>query len=187
MPSNRTTFGKSQFHRHLATCRSKLYSLARTSIPKAIQAQAGVSDVVQETCLRAYRQLASFRGTTQRQFGNWLRSILRHQLQNLFKRARLHVQGQAIRECVPVHFECQPAFHEDTPSHIMMAQEEQLLMNHALQQLSADERHILARHHRDRCTFAELGIELKCSEEAARKRWARALLRWQRLVQSSHA
>ena len=69
----------------------------------------------------------------------------------------------------------------------MMAQEEQLIMNQALQQLTAEERHILARHHRDQRTFAELGVELKCSEEAARKRWARALLRWQRLVQSPHA
>lgn len=187
MLSDQRTFSKSQFHAHLATCRSKLYSLARSSLPKTIQAQAGVSDVVQETCLRAYRHLASFRGTTHRQFGMWLRSILRNQLLNLFKRAQLTVDGRVIGESVPVHFDRRLAFHEETPSHIMMAQEEQVMMNQALQQLTADERHILARHHRDQCTFAELGIELKCSEEAARKRWARALLRWQRLVQSSHA
>ncbi|MFT3883124.1 MAG: sigma-70 family RNA polymerase sigma factor [Gemmatales bacterium] len=187
MLSNQTTFCKSQFHTHLATCRSKLYALARTSIPKTVQGQTGVSDVVQETCLRAYRHLASFRGTTHRQFGKWLQSILRNQLTNLSKRAKLSVEGQVVRASVPVHFERQPAFHEETPSRLMMAQEEQLIMYHALQQLSVEERHVLARHHRDQRTFAELGIELKCSEEAARKRWARALLRWQRLVQGSHA
>lgn len=187
MLSNQRTFSKSQFHSHLATCRSNLYSLARTSIPKTVQGQTGVSDVVQETCLRAYRHLASFRGTTHRQFGKWLRSILRHQVQNLFKRAQLKVDRQVVSKSLPVHFEHQAAFHEETPSHIMMAQEDQMLMSQALQQLTAEERHVLARHHRDQLTFAELGEELKCSEEAARKRWARALLRWQRLVQCPHA
>ncbi len=177
---------KSQFRSYIEACRSKLYVLARSRLPTRLQAQAGVSDVVQETCLRAYRHLSSFRGTTQRQLGAWLRSILHHQLLGLMKRLRLKIDTQAIHQSFVVQQNGQFAFHEETPSQILMAQEEQDMMNQALEQLTNDERHVLARHHRDRYTFAQLGVELHCSEEAARKRWARALLRWQRLVQSPH-
>lgn len=185
--SSHFQLSKPQMRSYIETCQSHLHSLARTRIPTKLQAQIGVSDLVQETCLRAYRHLSSFRGTTHQQFGAWLQSILHHQILNLFKRLYYKIEPNTIHQTFPVQRQCQSAYHEETPSHILMNQEEQEIMNLALEQLTSEERHILARHHRDALTFAELGAELQCSEEAARKRWARALLRWKRLVQSSHA
>lgn len=187
MQSRFDSENKTDLRAYIETYHSKLYAMARACVPRKFQAQAGISDVVQETCLRAYRHLASFRGTSLQQFGAWLRSILHHQLQNLFKRQHLKIDLLALHPSIPVQQFSQTAVHQETPSHIMMACEEQDIMYRALEQLSAEERSILVRHHRDKYTFAELGVELQCSEEAARKRWARALLRWQRLAQSTHA
>lgn len=174
----------SEFRPDLENCRSKLYATARSWLPTKLRAQLGVSDLVQETFLQAHRHLRSFRGTSYRELSAWMQSILRNLFSNLWRRHHLNVDRQKISQTAPVHHAGQSAFHEETPSHLLMAQEEQDAMKQALTQLNAEERQLLARYHRDNCTFAELGKELNCSEEAARKRWARALLRWRRLVQS---
>ncbi len=178
---------RSQLRLYIEACQSNLHSFARTCIPAKLKSQFGASDLVQEACFNAYRHLSSFRGSTYRQFSAWLRTILHNQILNILKRLHYKIDRQAIHQAIPVQLHNLAAFHEETPSHILMDREEQDLMNHALEQLTMEERHLLARHHRDALTFAELGAELQCSEEAARKRWTRALLRWKRLVQSSHA
>jgi RNA polymerase sigma-70 factor (ECF subfamily) len=60
----------------LGIYRNYLLLLARVHIDKNLQAKADPSDLVQETCLMAARDLPQFRGQTEAEFVAWLRQIL---------------------------------------------------------------------------------------------------------------
>jgi RNA polymerase sigma-70 factor (ECF subfamily) len=60
----------------LGIYRNYLLLLARVHIDANLQAKADPSDLVQETCLMAARDLPQFRGETEAEFVAWLRQIL---------------------------------------------------------------------------------------------------------------
>jgi hypothetical protein len=60
----------------LGLYRNYLLLLARLHIDANLQAKADPSDLVQETCLMAARDLPQFRGQTEAVFVAWLRQIL---------------------------------------------------------------------------------------------------------------
>jgi RNA polymerase sigma factor (sigma-70 family) len=178
---------RSQCHAFIESCRGELHRKAQTGLPKQIQAQAGVSDLVQETCLRAYSNWSTFRGRSVAECKAWLSAILKNHVINLIARCKAgsstkrHQAGLVRSMTFPLR-----TCHDETPSQVMMAEEERQQMDRAFAMLTDDECYVLERHHRDQWTFAQLGSDLHCTEEAARKRWARALLRWQRLAQTCH-
>lgn len=187
MTNNVPNITRSQCHAFIENCRDELHLKARARLPKQIQAQAGVSDLVQETCLRAYSNWSTFRGRSVAECKAWLSAILKNHIINLMARCRTgKMLGKESDATQKMTFP-ERAFHEETPSRLLMADEEMEQMNRALALLTVDERYVLERRHRDQLSFAALAGDLNCTEEAARKRWARALLRWQRLVQTCHA
>src|SRR4029079_14709156 len=68
--------------------RNYLVVLASMQIDKRLQPRVSPSDVVQETMLRAHKNLAQFRGTTEQEFLGWLRQIL---VNNLAKFVEQHM------------------------------------------------------------------------------------------------
>ena len=60
--------------------------LASAKIHQWLQGKADASDLVQETCLEAHRQIATFRGSTNAEFAGWLRGILANLLAKHIRR-----------------------------------------------------------------------------------------------------
>src|SRR5215831_4178952 len=70
----------------LDSYRIYLLLLARVQIGRRLQGKVDAADLVQETLLSAHRDLASFRGTTEKEFAGWLRQILACRLADLSRR-----------------------------------------------------------------------------------------------------
>ena len=66
--------------------RPYLKMLASAQIHQRLQGKADASDLVQETCLEAHKQIATFRGSSNAEFAGWLRGILANLLAKHFRR-----------------------------------------------------------------------------------------------------
>jgi len=62
------------------TCRSYLLLVAGRELRGDLKQKIGPSDIVQETFLKAQRDLLQFRGETHAEFVNWLRRILLNEI-----------------------------------------------------------------------------------------------------------
>ena len=152
--------------------RPYLTAIAMAELPEAMACKLGASDVVQETILKGFESFASFRGSTKEELAGWLRTILLHVLANFQKAYRsqkrdLHLEVPADSQLVNPR--------QESPSHAALTCEQWSGLECALSQLSEESRTAVLLRHRENLTFAEIGIRLGKSEEAARKIWARAI------------
>ena len=74
--------------RVLESCRDYLLIVAERGLDADLAAKGGASDLVQETLLGAYRDIAAFHGRTRAELLAWLRKILRNNLADLRRRYR---------------------------------------------------------------------------------------------------
>jgi RNA polymerase sigma-70 factor (ECF subfamily) len=145
-----------------------------------LQAKEGESDLVQDTYLNAVRAFPCFKGQTQQELRAWLRQILLSQING--NRAHYHADKRAIGAEIPLQTLDGNDSRNDnlhaniaTPSEQLVCAEERDLFEAALQTLPDIERAIIAMRQKDGCAFAEIARRLNMSEDAAQKRWVRAL------------
>jgi RNA polymerase sigma-70 factor, ECF subfamily len=167
-------------NRLLAASRPYLLLLAQHKLGAALQGRLSPEDVVQETLLEAYRDFPHFRGETDKDLRAWLRRILLH---NLFNERRWHV-GSAKRsvDCEISLHEIAPLTGTDSPSARLQERESSDELERALRQLPERYRTVLVLHAWEGLTFAEIGVQLCCSAEAARKLWGRGAAKLARLL-----
>jgi RNA polymerase sigma-70 factor (ECF subfamily) len=168
----------------LESYRAYLGAIAAASLGPDLRAKVGRSDLVQETFLAAGRDARSFRGETEEDLKAWLRGILRHLISNTRQHFR-GVERRRIDREIPLG--AYDVELEDPATSIMTRQlreERDEELAKAIARLPESHRLILERHIRDGWTFARIGHELGISEGAARKQWARALLRLRRDLES---
>jgi RNA polymerase sigma-70 factor, ECF subfamily len=166
----------------LESLRSYLLLVARRELGRDLWSKASPSDVVQETLLKAHRDLASFRGQSEAELRAWLCGILAHCI--LEFRRRFDCQGRDIRReeepcdgdgrSVPGQ-ELRPSL--EPPSREAIRRERLWLLQEALRRLPEDDRRLVAWRQTEGCTFQEMGRRLGCSVVTARKAWLRALER----------
>jgi RNA polymerase sigma-70 factor (ECF subfamily) len=161
-----------------AACRPYLLTAARQDLGTALRTRIDAADVVQETLIEACRDFPHFRGRTERDLLAWLRQILHN---NLANERRRHMQT-AMRS---IH--CEVSLDEvaldqlrdlarggGSPSAQAQAREENEALEQALRRLPEHYRQALILHTWEELTFAQVGEQLHCSAEAARKLWGRA-------------
>ena len=71
---------------------------------------------------------------------------------------------------------------QDSPSKVVVAREEQIILEQAMSLLSEESREAISLRHRDNLSFTEIGMRLGKSEDAARKTWARAVEQLKRIL-----
>jgi RNA polymerase sigma-70 factor (ECF subfamily) len=170
--------------------RSYLSLLARLQIGRRLQGKADSADLVQETFLEAHRHFAHFRGTTAREFEQWLRQILAARLAKLVRRF-LGTKGRNVR--LEEELEQQLARSSDnlakalvatsSPSQNAVRRERALLLAQALERLPADYREVLVLRHIEECTMAEVARRMDRTLESVKKLWARALPRLREMLE----
>jgi RNA polymerase sigma-70 factor (ECF subfamily) len=170
--------------------RDDLMRLARREIGTDLAAKVSASDVVQETFLVAGRDIAQFRGEGPVQFRGWLRGILDNQIRTLRRRFRGTGKRRIDRE-VGVGDAAGGIWEAiagstTSPSGCAMREERCLALRSALDALPEHYRQVIRWHHQERLTFEAIADRLDISAEAARKLWARALIRLREALGPDH-
>lgn len=172
--SRAKTGSASALARALNACRPELLRAARRDVHRGKLSTAAGSDLVQSAFLKAMRGFGGFEGTNLGELRAWLRRILRNEFVRAINKDSL--QRRAIAEMT--HADGGP--HEGSASSAVLRNERRELIRQALARLSDVDRRILRARFDRGLTFAELGVELGISDDAARKRFHRALHRLER-------
>ncbi len=168
------------------TCRSYLLLVANNELPDKVRAKVGASDLVQETFLQAQEIFERFHGNTQSELRAWLVAILENKLAQL-KRQYLGTAMRDVRREMPFDVGSHgPGITgvvdpgAEPPSAIYAAVEEALRFDTAMKRMPADYQTAIELRNLERKSFAELGIALDRSADAARQLWLRAFNRLQK-------
>ena len=159
--------------------RPQLKRYAERRLSAQLRVRADASDVVQETYLLAYQELAQFQGTSREQFLAWLYRI--HD-RNLSRHVERHVltQKRAVNHEVrqPDIDTDQPrlgfAASVSTPSARMHRTELAQTLQTLLQELSPEHRMVLRLRVADGLSFAAISERMSRSPGAVRKLYSRA-------------
>jgi RNA polymerase sigma-70 factor (ECF subfamily) len=175
--------------RALEACRGYLLLIAQQELDDDLRAKGGASDLVQETFLKAHRHFARFHGDSEAELLAWLRRLLLNNLANF--RAQYHEaqKRQAARE---VTLDGGSSGDRDgglaaalpSPSKAAIGNEQALALERALERLPDDYRLVLRLHYQEELPFAEIGRRMSRTANAARKLWARAVMRLQQEYQA---
>lgn len=170
--------------------RNYLTLLARLQIGRRLQGKVDPADLVQETFLKAHRDLGTFRGRTEAELVHWLRQILVTNLAMLVR----HYCGTKRRD---VRLECDLAVEVDASSRILdrglvapdsspsqraARREQGVLLANALQQLPEDYREVIILRHMEGLAFPEVGQRMDRSLDSVKKLWTRALVQLRRYL-----
>jgi RNA polymerase sigma-70 factor (ECF subfamily) len=160
--------------------RPYLLKIASDEADADLRAKDGDSDVVQDACTQAFKVFGKFAGRTGEEMRAWLRCILLRQLGDVRDRYRSHKRD--IRAEVPLQDMVnqdsgngQLAASISTPSEQVVHQEERDLVETALAALDPEDREIIKLRQKDGQPFADIARKLRISEDAAEKRWWRAI------------
>jgi RNA polymerase sigma-70 factor (ECF subfamily) len=168
--------------RLLMGCRDYLLLMANRSLAPELRAKVNPSDVVQDTFLEAHRDFERFHGERLDELLAWLTHLLANNMANL-TRHYLHARKRDVhREVQLSEGEVKARLEAvlDTPSAVAIAGEEEKALAAAKARLPESYRQVLDLRYNKQQTFAQIGLTLTCSAEAARKLWARAVHRLQR-------
>lgn len=160
-----------------------LHALAERELGPHLRAGADATDLVQETCLEAFRDLRSFNGSSTAALRSWIRRILINNVVGLGRQYRRGANCEFFSELPPGQpavSSCSGFDEGEGPGWQAIRSERVQKIRQALDRLSERERQsVLLRAFDDR-TFREIGDQLGFSEVAARKIWLRVSERLRR-------
>src|SRR5262245_37165825 len=168
-----------QYHNYLLV-------LASTQLENRIQPRVSPSDVVQETMLRAHKNFAQFRGTTEPELLAWLRQILVNNLAKFVEQHMLAARRDVRRE---VSIERLGAALEQStvqlaallpgdsksPSMAVQQREEAVVLADRLAQLPKSYREVLVLRNLQGLPFEDVAQRIGRSVGATRMLWLRAI------------
>jgi RNA polymerase sigma-70 factor (ECF subfamily) len=178
--------------------RNYLVVLASMQIEKRLQPRVSPSDVVQETMLRAHKNFAQFRGTTEPELLAWLRQIL---INNLAKFVEQHILaarrdvrrevsiqriGAALEQSTIQLAALVPAATK-SPSMAVQQREEAVVLADRLAQLPEDYREVLVLRNLKGLPFEEVAKQIDRSVGATRMLWLRAIDKLRSLYRSEES
>lgn len=170
--------------------RPYLLRLAARELGSDLRPKGDASDLVQQTCLEAHRDLGSFAGRTEAEFRRWLRRILFNNLKHHARRYRDTGKRDVDREVPlvlpgieperPADRGSEPEADSTSPSGRVIGRERAHAVREALSRLSDRSLRSVLGRARDERTFEAIGRDLGCSAVAARNICRRAFARLRR-------
>lgn len=170
--------------------RALLQRLANEELDPVLQAKAGGSDLVQQSFLEASVAFPQFVGAGPEEWVDWLAGILRNNAHDLRRRYR-DAEKRAVHREVPAgspsgNGEAQLPAAEPSPSEHAVRREREQMLAVALARLSPQQQEIIRLRQQEGLTFVEIGTRMGCTDEAARKQWARAIEELRDLLRGVH-
>jgi RNA polymerase sigma-70 factor (ECF subfamily) len=142
--------------------RNYLRLLARLLWQPGLQRAVDLSDVVQQTMVKAHTNLCQFRGSTEAEWRGWLRAILRNEL---LQAARGHQGERSLNESSRQWDEILTA-DQSSPSERAIRDEQLERLADALAGLLDDERAAVELKHLHGCSVAFISRHLGRTKEA---------------------
>src|SRR6516162_4404310 len=166
--------------------RAELRLLVCSKIAPHLQARANPSDLVQETFFQASQHFDQFRGSSEREWLNWLRRIMRRRLsrfvrkhvwthkRNIYQEISLAPEnGSSAR--AGAHGRPPIADRGSSPSSCAQRRELAEMVAQRLSQLSPAHRDVLVLRNLEGLAFEEVARRMRRSPGAVRVLWLRAL------------
>ena len=168
--------------------RNYMRMLAATQMGRSISKRVSPSDIVQDTMLAAHRDLSDFQGSTQNEFGSWLRTVLARCLMraiefnvNALKRdVRREISIETIRSSLEsscIGMDAFFAHDQATPSQIVSREEETIRVADYVARLSKDYQTVIALRNFGGMPFEQIAVEMNRTPQAVRLLWLRAINR----------
>jgi RNA polymerase sigma-70 factor (ECF subfamily) len=166
--------------------------MARALISQPLQARLDASDVVQETFLKAYREFASFLGSSEPELVAWLRQILVRTVADQVKRHR--AKGRDYRREEPLEAvldRSSAAIQErlaapvSSPSGHAIHREQAVVLADALETLPADYREVFVLRILEHVPIEEIAARMNRSVNAVRKLWTRAMVALEKALENT--
>lgn len=161
--------------------RNYLRLLARLEVGRRLQAKVDASDLVQETFLQAHRAFPEFRGVSEAELLQWLRSILASRLSKAVRRycgtqrRDLDLERDLGRSSQVL--QGMLAISQTSPSQRVARHEQAVLLANAVERLPDDYREVIVLRNLRRLRFKEVAEQMGRSVDSVHKLWARALTR----------
>lgn len=156
--------------------RDYLLTFATKKLSRALAIKNAPSDLVQETLMKASKEFRSFSGVTESELQMWLKRILTRKLVDTYRYYQVSKIREISRE-VPLSQSAIPA-NRDTESEPPIFSADKLeALSRVLNRLDREQQQIIQLQLFEKKSFEEIGLQFERSTEAARKMWARAILR----------
>jgi RNA polymerase sigma-70 factor (ECF subfamily) len=170
--------------------RPYLALLARLQIGRRLQGKVDAADLVQETFMKAHRDFAGFRGTTEAELVNWLRQILAMNLAGLVRRY-LGTQRRDLRLERELVLEMDQSSRvldqglvapDSSPSRQAARREQAVLLADSLGKLPDHYREVMILHHLEGLSLSQVAERMGRTADSVEKLWARAVIQLRRLL-----
>ncbi|TMQ32931.1 MAG: sigma-70 family RNA polymerase sigma factor [Planctomycetota bacterium] len=149
--------------------------------PPSLQAKGNAADLVQTTFVEAQRNLKQFHGTTREEFLAWLLGILTHNAKDWRASFLRTAKRQLKRELSLDHPKLGAVLRRnlfaDTPAPItsLMQDEVETVLRRRIGELPERYARVIRMHSMEELPFEKVAQALRCSAEAARKVYRRAI------------
>jgi RNA polymerase sigma-70 factor (ECF subfamily) len=160
--------------------RAYLRLVARLLWQPGVQRRLDLSDVVQQTLLKAHDKRDQFRGETEAEWRGWLRAILRNEL---WQAVRDNPPGEVSLNELSGRLEGGLAASHSSPSEQVMRDEQMGRLADALGQLLEDERAAVELKHLHGCSVEFISRHLGRSKTAVAGLLKRGMHKLRRLLQ----
>lgn len=177
-------------NRLFAHTRELVKRVVRARLDPRLSARVDSSDVVQEVFATADRGLDEYLRTRPADFYVWIRGLTEQRLVDLYRR-HVGAAKRSVRRELPAAAGMpddsaasrqQVAGSQPSPSHQAIRTEQSEALRLALEQLSPDDREVIALRYMERLTMPEVAVILGISLPAAKSRHLRAVARLTELM-----
>jgi RNA polymerase sigma-70 factor, ECF subfamily len=173
--------------------RNYLALLTRLQIGRRLQGKVDPADLVQETFLKAHRDFAQFRGTSEGEWVSWLRQILAMNLGHVVRRyygtrrRDVRLERRLLDELDQSSRVLDQGLvaPQSSPSNQASRREQAVLLADLLGQLPRDYREVIILSHLEGLSFPEVASRMGRSVNSVKNLWARALARLRRSLGDS--
>jgi len=165
--------------------RSRLLIMLQSRIDPAMGARVSAEDILHETFFLARRRWHQFAASGMTPY-SWLYRLAMDSLIEVWRRQNCDGRDPHREIPWPDRSSAQQALRlidsATTPSEALAREELRLRVQEVLSQLKPIDREVLWMRHFDQLSFADLALLLHISENAAMKRYVRALRRLEKLL-----
>jgi RNA polymerase sigma-70 factor (ECF subfamily) len=159
---------QSAFHRLYRANNERIYRLAY----RYTRSQTDAEDLMQETFVKAFRQIQKFTGDSETSFASWLSRIcVNASIDFLRKQKQRHAADTLSLDDVVID----PVDHGESPERMAEKAETMRLILSAAGELSAKQRVVFDLRYAQHHTISEIAGLLECSENAVKTHLSRSV------------
>lgn len=168
--------------------RGYLTLVSARALPKRIRAKVGVSDIVQQTMLKAHQNADGYLGTSETELRAWLRIVVENTVRDAVRR---HVEAE--KRTVDREDSLEPGLlatlraKQESPSSALAVRERDRRLLAAIEQLPERQRKVVEMRHSEQLAYEQIAERMGTTAQAARQLWTRAMHQLRTILEGDSA